>query len=168
MKILLTFFLLGFAEYSYCQVTIQNAVLACSGKNLANSTLSLEYTFGETFTESFINSELITQGFQQPYRNKLIIQPPNVIGNVGLNLLNPDAVSLYPNPFTDVINIKNNFNEIMHVEVFDLLGRRVARESLSGMDQMIYLNYLASGSYKLTISIDNAPVYEETLIKITD
>ncbi|OBQ54184.1 T9SS type A sorting domain-containing protein [Tamlana sp. s12] len=66
-----------------------------------------------------------------------------------------NAISVYPNPVTDVINIKAN-TVIDHVEIVNSLGQQVL--TLNGgqvFDNRIDLSHLNKGLYLITIKSDN-------------
>lgn len=151
-------------EY-FCQIEIQNSVLAACGNTMSNSTLVVEFTFGETFTQSFTNTQLITQGFQQPYRKKIVIQPINPINNLEVDNLDFKNIKLYPNPFSNVIQIENTSSESFQVEIFDLTGRLVFSQVITNLIQTINLEHLSSGPYQIIFSINKEFIFEETLIK---
>jgi len=163
-KLLVITFLTVLGE-SFCQVEIQNSVLAASGSAMSNSTLIMEFAFGETFTQSFTNSQLITQGFQQPYRKKIVIQPTKPTDNLGFIDLNFENVNLYPNPFSSAVQIENNSGETLRVNIFDLTGRVVFDETITNFIQTINLEHLANGPYRIIFYINKEFIYEGTLIK---
>ncbi len=166
MKLLLVLTFIAIFDHSYCQIAIQNTVLATSGKSMSNSSLSMEYTFGETFTQSLINSQLITQGFQQPYRKKIVLQPTKPTDNLGLNNSGFGNIILYPNPFASLLNIENHVVEPLQIEVLDIAGKSVLRASLTNIVHTLNLEHLACGPYRLIFTIDDEFLHEETIIKI--
>jgi hypothetical protein len=149
----------------FCQIEIQNSVLAASGSTMSNSTLGIEFTFGETFTQSYTNTQLITQGFQQPYRKKIVIQPTKPTDNLGVNNWDFKDINLYPNPFSSSIQIENISSETLQVDIFDLTGRLVFSQAIINLIQTINLEHLSSGPYQIIFSINKEFLFEETLIK---
>jgi hypothetical protein len=70
-----------------------------------------------------------------------------------------DAISLYPNPATDVINIRNNSNlELEGIRIYDINGRLVAQHKVrdTSNSHMINVSELASGIYMLQIYSNQA------------
>jgi hypothetical protein len=148
------------------QVTIQNNVLSSGGNNFSNSSLGIEFTFGEPFTLSFSNTEMVTQGFHQPSRNKLVVANPGPIGSAGTGTIENNFISLYPNPFSDFLNIENRYLETLLLHIYDVSGRLIKTFNIESLVSVLNLSELSSGSYRLAFYVKNEMVFEESLIKI--
>ena len=59
---------------------------------------------------------------------------------------------MYPNPTSGLINVYLSANEIHSLKVFDLMGRQVIYNQLSGGLQQIDLSALETGIYQVVIS----------------
>lgn len=69
-------------------------------------------------------------------------------------------LSIYPNPTTDVLNIKTQ-DKIVEVSVYDVTGKAINTKLIDGK---INVNQLLKGNYILRITTDKA-VYQEKFIK---
>jgi len=69
-------------------------------------------------------------------------------------------LSIYPNPTTDVLNIKTQ-DKIVEVSVFDVSGKSINTKLIDGK---MNVNQLPKGNYILRITTDKA-VYQEKFIK---
>jgi hypothetical protein len=65
---------------------------------------------------------------------------------------NTNAVVLYPNPATDVLNY-SSAADITHVTIYDISGRKV--KECSNTDNKIYINDLAPGHYQVQFTGEN-------------
>ena len=73
-----------------------------------------------------------------------------------------EEISIYPNPFTDFLQISNAKN-ISKIEVFDLSGRII--KSIKKPANPINLSDLKSGMYIIMINQDNQPTQNFKIIK---
>ena len=69
-------------------------------------------------------------------------------------------LSIYPNPTTDVLNIKSQ-DKVLEASIFDVSGRRINAKLENGQ---INVNSLLKGNYILRIVTDKA-IYQEKFIK---
>ncbi len=86
-----------------------------------------------------------------------------VVENLGVDEYEKDIISIYPNPFNDVIylNSKNGV-EITAIEIIDLQGK-VLIKSYNGSDK-IKTDHLSSGIYLLSIKT-NSVIFNSKIIK---
>jgi len=89
-----------------------------------------------------------------------------------INLLSVDKVvadnnfSVYPNPATNVVNIKSSVNTSMQtVSITDLNGRTVKTNTVSGNEAQINISDLASGVYMMNINSDEGSVTKKIVKK---
>lgn len=68
---------------------------------------------------------------------------------------NPTACELFPNPFTSSISIKAE-RTIKTLSVYDLYGRLVKEESISGLETEIDMGELSKGTYLLQLDYGNS------------
>lgn len=63
------------------------------------------------------------------------------------------AISIFPNPSTDVLNIKfsNEISENTKVLIYDLTGRVILEKTISDLENQIDISHLQSGHYQLEI-----------------
>jgi hypothetical protein len=85
--------------------------------------------------------------------------PITLIDNTGINeLLTESNVSLYPNPATNLLNIKfeNYGNELIEMEIIDLTGKIVKQEQLTDNQSIINLEDLQRGIYFIKLINEQA------------
>lgn len=68
---------------------------------------------------------------------------------VGISEKEEMLFSVYPNPSTDVINVKSNSNELY--SIFDAFGRVVLTGRLTAIQSSIAISHLPKGFYFLTL-----------------
>lgn len=78
-------------------------------------------------------------------------------------LVHESSVSVSPNPFTDVITIKNSF-ENYNITIVDVLGKVVVQIMSPSQETEIDLSYLNQGFYQLIVKGDNKS-YTQKIIK---
>jgi hypothetical protein len=68
-----------------------------------------------------------------------------------------NPISLYPNPTNGFITIQSDDSNVSlkHVEVYDVTGRKVMSENLSGQSQRFSIEKLPAGFYNVRIQTDN-------------
>ena len=77
-------------------------------------------------------------------------------GNIlGVNDLSADKFSVYPNPVTDMLNVKSAAS-VDNITVYDLLGKVVLQENPGKISPAINMSNLASGVYLVKVTIGNA------------
>jgi hypothetical protein len=75
-------------------------------------------------------------------------------------------ISIYPNPATAIFYIQTNTAfENSVVELYDVLGKKVISEKLSGNLSSLSLGNLGSGVYQVRVLSDNALIYQSKLVK---
>lgn len=76
-------------------------------------------------------------------------------------------VLVFPNPFNEKLVIKNNSNEPLQVQLYDLLGKKVLSKTIGTGSRELNLNTLAKGAYVLKLtSIRTGEMIRRSLIKI--
>ena len=74
-------------------------------------------------------------------------------GVLGVGESTLSSVSLYPNPATDILNLRNAENA--DIAVYDVLGKLIMSQTNISMDQEINVAKLTVGTYFMKISKDN-------------
>jgi len=144
-----------------CGATWQNAY-AKAGNNLATATGNATSNFIPTdgqWREEIIDLSSITDNddviikfeFRSGYGNNVWIDNVKVMNGTGIEEIAND-VNVYPNPATDVINIRTPDN-ILRVEVYSMQGQLVKVET--GDVNSISVKDLANGMYTLKLTTDN-------------
>ncbi len=83
-------------------------------------------------------------------------------GLLGVNQNQLENISLYPNPATSTINVKNAENA--NIQVFDILGKLILSQENIAMDAQISVSQLQAGTYFMKISKDNFVATKKFLI----
>ncbi len=163
MKITLLIFALLLYKFVFCQ-SLERNVLATTGSTFGNSTLSINFTIGETLTSTLTNQNLIiTQGFQQASKFKLAIEGPIYTIGVNDNEMN-GSPWLYPNPATDQIQISHSFQNPFSWKLIDYLGRIIDYGTSSQALLFLNIQNLATGSYSVLLE-SNSTNYSLPFIK---
>lgn len=165
-KIFTLIITLMFITSAECQIQFSRNVISSSGEVQVNSDFIFSYSFGEVFTESLTDvNNLFTQGFQQPDKHK-IIGLISTDPSVGLETIDLSEYIVYPNPFLDVLFIKNTFQENLNATaaVYNMMGQKMTESQLSPFNNQIDLSSLESGTYYLNIE-SSAKSYSCKIIK---
>ena len=155
-------FLIG-VGFLFAQVSMVNSVLATAGDFQTNGSYSLSWTVGElavsTLTEG---SNVLTQGFQQPWDMSVSIQDGPEINW---------SVKAYPNPVYDYLNVKFSLekSEEFSIEVTDITGKKVlTREpQMINTDEIVDLDFtqFKPGIYFLRVYSSDQKVHKVYKIK---
>lgn len=65
------------------------------------------------------------------------------------------AISIYPNPTHDWVNIQNQSNEIMNIKIIDISGKTVMSAQVKPGHQKIQLSHLPAGQYLFQFNNQN-------------
>ena len=67
------------------------------------------------------------------------------------------CISLFPNPANDFVIIQSDDSSVSlkHMEVYDIMGRKVMSKVLDGQSQMFSIDKLHAGVYHVRVQIDN-------------
>ncbi len=120
MKQIITLLALFFIILRVEGQSLSPHVIAAIGGFSSADDISLNWTVGETFTATHTTGDFyLTQGFQQP---------GFMIVSAELTTLPDFEIRLYPNPATDFIRVEwtSDIRSEVHVELYDLLGRRIS------------------------------------------
>ena len=148
IKLLISIFISVISITCFGQIMLQNQVLAASGKTLSNSSLSMDFTLGEAFTNTLTVTNLnATQGFHQPNLK--------LINHAGVNEVSSFDLNVFPNPFVNQFTIALPSNEPVFIAIYDVLGKLIHQQHLSEIENVIDLSFLASGNYRIKYSSQN-------------
>ena len=130
-----------FSVLSTLAVSAQE-VLSTQGDSYSNASGSIDFTLGEVVivTGTDGNNDL-TQGFHQTNWNFLGVEDfaPNY-----------EAI-IYPNPTSDVLNIRTSTFENVTYTLYDAQGKLVMQDILSAEQTPIQVSELAPGAYSLEL-----------------
>ncbi|MFI5219936.1 MAG: T9SS type A sorting domain-containing protein [Bacteroidia bacterium] len=82
----------------------------------------------------------------------------------GINEVNENELSLFPNPVTDKINITTKGNELVEANFFDVTGRKILRQSFTNSIS-INAEQLAKGIYLYEVSNKNGVIKKGKVVK---
>jgi hypothetical protein len=141
-------------------IQAQEATPATGGKaSGAGGTVS--YTVGQVgyVTNNGLTGS-VAAGVQQPYEI-------SVIASAVIKGLIDLSYSVYPNPATDLVNLKIDNYEIMDLnyQLFDLTGKLLQTKKIESSETAISLKTLSQATYFLKITKNNNPVKSFKIIK---
>lgn len=127
-------------------VTAQE-VVSTQGDSYVTSIGSIDFTLGEVIINTGTDgSHDLTQGFHQTNWNLL-----------GVEDFAPDyEASIFPNPTSDVLNIKTSSFENVTYTLYDAQGKLVLQSILAAELTPIQVSHLAPGSYSLELIFENS------------
>jgi hypothetical protein len=133
--------LIVFSLLSTLAVSAQE-VVATQGDSYSNSNGSIDFTIGEVVIDTGTDgTNDITQGFHQTSWNFL-----------GLEDHDPSfEATIFPNPTSDVLNIKISAFENVSYKLYDSQGKLVLQDEVYAEQTAIQVSQLAPGSYSLEL-----------------
>ena len=159
MKHVYTIMLSAFMLGGTFSLSAQNNTLAAGGVGTGASG-SVSYSIGQIdyIAASGTNGK-ITQGLQQPY--EILVMTGVTVTDVNL------SASAYPNPTTDFVNLKvsNLSAATMMYVVYDMNGKLVKQEKLSGAETTISLSELSKATYILKVLDNNKEIKTFKIVK---
>lgn len=153
MKVLFGVFIL---VIGLAQSVNSQEVIGTTGDHFEGDNGSLSWTLGEPVSETYSSGEnILTQGFHQGHF---------ILVYTGEKEEPETEVTVYPNPFADVLNIRfkqGDPTENTGYQIFDLTGKAVVSGRLNNPENQISLGRLANAQYILVI-IDSSTNFKET------
>ncbi len=156
-KILLMLILIPGFSLTWGQVQLTPTVLSSAGGYSESGGISLAWTMGELAVSTLSTIDMIlTQGFQQPF----LLDIGDAIDDPEFNW----SVNAYPNPVSDILNLRFNLDKTMdlQLELYDITGKKLTikklpsimpggRETLdfSGFREGIYILKITSEKQKV-------------------
>lgn len=130
--------------------TLTPEVISSSGGTFEKDNISLNWTIGECFTETYSSSDnILTQGFHQ---GKYLITTINELADLNYK------IQVFPNPSPDRINIIFKTKEDLHnvkLELCDLKGSILLSKDVFSKQEQINLANLQKSIYILRIIQNN-------------
>ena len=144
-----------FSLFATISVSAQE-VVSTQGGSYSNASANIDFTIGEVI----INTETdgtnsLTQGFHQTNWNFLGVE------NFAPNF---EAI-VFPNPTSDVLNIRTSSFQNVTYTLYDAQGKLVMQNILSAEQTPIQVSQLAPGSYSLTLNNETQNLKTFKLIK---
>lgn len=109
-------------------------------------TFSAEGYFPKTLTLTATDGQCLVQDVQL------------VPTNISVADRNLPKVSVYPNPASNEVRVTSDQEEIVLVELYDLAGRRLVRQTVGELSASLDLSSCASGVYNLTVTFASGKV----------
>lgn len=141
-------------------------ISSCGGSYFNGSNVVIDYSAGEVAIATLSSgSNILTQGFQQPFSNSVVFiaQHPD----------DPVQVELYPNPVYDQINIvlSNAAYQNYTIKVYDVVGQLLMEQEISAdFDGQFKVSFnfhkLATGNYFIRITHEKTVIDTRKVIKI--
>lgn len=130
-----------FSLFASLAVSAQE-VVATQGDSYSNASANIDFTIGEVIIDTGTDgANDITQGFHQTNWNFLGVEDfaPNY------------EATIFPNPTSDVLNIKTSSFENVTYTLYDAQGKLVMQNILSAEQTPIQVSQLVPGSYSLEL-----------------
>lgn len=138
---LISFFAFSIMTENVNAQTLDRYVVASAGSQFVNGGYSIDYTLGETLTQTFTNGQELSQGFQQVWLVITAIEDPTSVWN---------HITLYPNPAIGIVNIKTD--EKLNARLYDLTGKLLQTHKLNAGTEQMDISSLPQGNYFLILS----------------
>lgn len=132
----------------------QNTV--SSGGDATGSGGSVSFSIGQVdYNHASSSSGEVNQGVQQPYELFL----------VSLEEALAEAISVFPNPFTNQLILRVSEANGYHYRLLDASGRLVLEGNCQGTETAVDVSQLQSGNYQFTLFNASQQVLVYKLIK---
>lgn len=115
---------------------IERHVISSSGEFLTGEAYTLQFTLGESYSQTLYDGGQLTQGFEQEWAVVTAIDEPEVDGL---------DVKVYPNLTPGILNIE--VQESVEASVFDLYGRMLKNWRIDSGKISVQIDELPSGMY---------------------
>ena len=139
----------------------QTAVPATGG-NASGSGGTVNYSVGQVVytTNTGGSNGTVAQGVQQPFEISVVTGLDEA---KGINL----AVSAYPNPTTDFLNLKveNYDNTNLSYKLFDISGKLLETKKITGNETSIVMSNLVPATYFIKVTEGNKEIKTFKIIK---
>jgi PKD repeat protein len=86
------------------------------------------------------------------------------VGGVGVNELNQNAVTVFPNPVKDIMTIQANSN-IKEIMIYNAAGQVVIKQMVNAKTISVNSSGLTTGIYNLKAILDNGTVNKKVVIQ---
>ena len=136
--------------------TTAQEVIATQGDSYSNTSTQIDFTIGEIIINTGTDgTNELTQGFHQTNWNF-----------VGLENHAPDyEASIFPNPTSDILNIKTSTFENVTYTLYNTKGKLILQGKLTADQTPIRVGQLATGKYSLILGSKNQKLKTFKLVK---
>lgn len=136
----------GICEEAYTPVVIPMAI--------GNSAI--------TFTDSFYNDSSTAYPLTV-ITNGMVAVDSCIIGTEGIANVSVNSINLYPNPSTGIFTIETSVSNC-DIEVYNFLGERVYRQTMSGKTDVIDLTQFARGLYLCVVKGPDGSLWRSAFV----
>jgi len=165
-KLIILMFIIALASRMSGQSVERYFISPWGGSFYNGSNVAVDYTLGElSISTAAYASNILTQGFQQPFKNNYVSVPEIPDNNV--------QITISPNPAIDHLNItiKNSSDQSCRVYIYDMLGQLLKDEnSAAGVKGNINMDInlldLPTGNYFIRVIQHNKILTTQKIIKI--
>ena len=132
-------------------------VVSTQGDSYSNASANINFTIGEAVINTGTNgTNELTQGFHQTNWNLVRLEDHS-----------PSfEAAIFPNPTTEVLNIRTSTFENVIYTVYDTKGKLILQDKLSSEQTTIQVSQLAKGSYSIVLNNHTRNLKIFKLIKI--
>jgi hypothetical protein len=118
-------------------------VVSTQGDSYSNASANINFTIGEAVINTGTNgTNELTQGFHQTNWNLVRLEDHS-----------PSfEAAIFPNPTTEVLNIRTSTFENVIYTVYDTKGKLILQDKLSAEQTPIQVSELAPGSYSIILN----------------
>jgi len=146
------------ADFSFNQISNYEVVFTNNSTgNTSNKWLinNLVFTTTDvTYNFPFDNNYSITLIIENGCGADTLTQLVPVVKQVGIEEIEENNFSIFPNPANENFQVKSKFNSIASLEIFDAMGKLVYTEQHLKNNQTVYLKQLAAGIYSVVIQVN--------------
>ena len=159
--LIIPFFIVSVFSFSQ---DISLNVIAAQGDFDQIENMTLEWTLGESFTETVVaNNSMFSQGFQQSFLTTSRLDTETQVKN-------PFSIVLFPNPVDALLHVYINSNERSNliISLYDVTGKFIKQETVLETDNDVTLDVseLTSGIYLLKFTnTDNTLIETHRIVK---
>lgn len=150
-----------FFEYGLIGLQAQDAIPATGGSVSVIGKGSVSYTVGQVlFTTNNGATGSVMQGVQQPFEIS-VLSGMEKGKDIGLSFL------AYPNPTSENLILRTDLPEtsVLSFQLFDMYGKLLYSNILSGKETRIDMSNLGSAHYFLKVMDNNEELIVFTIIK---
>ena len=151
-------FLLLATSTAYAQLHHQ-MISSQGGTSKTNNGIIVTQTIGQQSVNGNYDNQYfkIGQGFQHANWSRIILE----------QTIPEFEVSLYPNPFNNIVNIQHNSDKDININVFDPAGRLVHKSliNVTSPKQSINLEQLPSGVYLIHLQSNHLKYFTKLIKK---
>lgn len=159
----------GYDHYLRFVSNIQDSLLdKVTPVNLSIQNASIGRKITPTF-QHFTNENdgTLLLGLQTGGVRWLSLHPPNYRPVHVVENLDKYDIQVYPNPFSDKIQLKiQDFKQQLGWKIIDLLGRTISTGKISGSTHTIEMNIIPAGTYIVVFTNQNQVIHHQIIIKL--